>query len=245
MKISDSQRRFRAAYELLQTDSPSIQKFEAVRDFIRGINPRADKALEECLKALSKVEKLQKGEVVELTVEHLPENSEEEKRRKKALVFFIKSFKELRGEIERVNGEFAKSEGQDQSFKNYVKTFGKIAAFAKGPFGIVTLAAVLIVGIFVISANRQTDNNSKTNDNVLSAVSQTTASPKPKTQVIMAGDKKIPLTEVIAANGPDCDSAHYHAKNHTAAGATDGTIVSDPGACGFGKVDQTPIVEIE
>lgn len=237
MGISDSQKRFLAAYQLLDKSSPSIEKLEAVRDLIRGINPRADKALEQCLKALSKVEKLQKGEVVELTVEHLPENSEEEKRRKKALLFFIKSFKELRGEIERVNGEFAKSEGQDQSFKNSVKTFGKIAAFAKGPFGIVTLAAVLIVGIFAIYVNKQTDNISKANDNVLSTVSQTTANPKPKIQVIMAGDKKIPLTEVIVARGPDCDSAHYHAKDHTAVGATDGTIISDPGACGFGRVD--------
>src|SRR3989304_3279562 len=107
MDNADAKEKFLAASKLLVGETTTVEKFEEVRKLVKGINPRIDRLLESCSEAISKIEKLQKGEVVELTAESLPEESDEQKRRKKALLFFIRSFKELQSEVARVRNEFA------------------------------------------------------------------------------------------------------------------------------------------
>jgi len=41
------------------------------------------------------------------------------------------------------------------------------------------------------------------------------------------------------------EASHYHALHNNSVTSLDGTEVQDPGACGFGKVNETEIVEVE
>ncbi len=212
--------RILAAADLLSGREVSLGKFESVRALVKGVNPKIDVILEQCSKNLSKIEKLRQGEVIELSVEELLEQTDEQKKRKKAIIFFLRSWKDLRGEVDRVKGELAGSSTSASSL-------GRILALAKGPLGLVTLAAVVIVigSQFV----------GKTSPAPL---------PKPRTKVIIFADKKILLDSLYVGTGTDCDSPHYHAKDHISVISLDGTKVSDPGGCGFGKVAETPVQEI-
>ncbi len=71
---------------------------------------------------------------------------------------------------------------------------------------------------------------------------------KEKIKVIIVNGKKVPLAQVHIGQGPECDSetkqyAHYHA-NTGSATALDGTVLTDPGGCGFGKVKDIPVEEV-
>lgn len=240
MNALDSKERFLAAYKLLSEESTTLDKIESVRKLIFGLNPKVDKILNVCSDVLSKIEKLQKEEVIELTAEGLSEENEEQKKRKRALLLFIRSWKDLQSEVERVQSELESGNGQ-QSLEQKVQSGAKIVSFAKGPFGIMTVLAVIAVGILIMVNNQ-------------SQAPQTTPQPTPtetksKTQVIIFNDKKIPVSELITGVGTECMSggspaSHYHAKDHQAAKAIDGSVVVDPGGCGFGKVDEVTILEI-
>lgn len=239
MNISDTKQRYLEAYKLLSEESTTLEKFESIRKLIFGLNPKVDKILNSCSETLSKIEKLQKGEVIELTAEGLPEDTEEEKKRKRAILLFIKNWKDLQSEVERVKNELESGDGQ-QSLEQKVQSGTKIVSFAKGPFGIITILAAFLVGIFIVVSNQ---SQTQINPQVVPAEA------KPKTQVINFNDKKIPLSELTTGVGSECLTnnnpvSHYHAKDHQAARAIDGTLVSDPGECGFGKVDEVTILEI-
>ncbi|MBI4067621.1 hypothetical protein HY407_04510 [Candidatus Gottesmanbacteria bacterium] len=226
-----------AAYKLLHEESTNRAKFEQIRTLVKGINPNIDKILESCSKALSDIEKLQKGEIIEFSSEHLPENSEEEKNRKKAILLLIKNYKSLSSEVERVKNELEKSEGKSNPDK--LQNITKLLATPKGIFGLVTVAAIIVASILVINKNK---TPGKTN-NVLNL--QTS-----KIQVIDVNGKKVPVSELKTSIGSECMSSnreveHYHAKNGTSAQVIDGSDVSDPGGCGFGKVEEIKIEEIE
>lgn len=225
-----------AAHRLLTEETTSREKFEAVRALIKGINPQIDKLLAESSKAISNLEKFQKGDFVQLSAESLPEETEEEKKRKRAVLLFIKSWKDLQSEVERVRSEFGK---ERETPSEQASSIGRIVSLAKGPFGIITLAAVVIVGtMFVLNSGRKEPQRT-------SVFSPTNTPAKSKIQVIEFQGKQIPLSEINERSGADCDSPHYHAKDHTSAKALDGSTVSDPGACGFGRVHEVEIVELE
>jgi len=72
---------------------------------------------------------------------------------------------------------------------------------------------------------------------------------KEKVKVIISGGKKIPISQVHVGKGPECDSEanqipHYHA-NAGSVTALDGAVIPDPGGCGYGKVPQVPVEEVE
>ena len=220
-----------AAYDLLEGDLTTSEKFESVRTLIRGANPKIDGILKRLSKIHTDLSKLEQGEIVELTAENLPEKTEKDKKRKKAILLFIKNWNQLKSEIERIKNE---SEKTDLS-KNNLKTTSNILARAKGPLGIITIAAVAIVavGLFFNSQNQKVEK----------------VTTKEKIKVIDFNGKKIPLSELTTGIGPECltnnkPAEHYHAKDHTQARALDGTVVQDPGGCGFGKVSSTRIEEI-
>ncbi len=236
-------KRMFAAHKILTEQTTSRQKFESIRTLIKGLNLQIDKALESCSKALTDLEKVHKNEIIELTVEKLPEITEEDKRRKKALLWFIKNWKSLQSEVERVQKELdQKSKTADQKMaKGW-----KIISTTKGPLGIITIIAVIIVGFSLLKGNEKKSTSLQED----TAIPQQQSTTKEKIKVILFDGKQIPLTELITGQGPDClddtnQAPHYHAKDHISAKALDGAMAVDPGGCGFGKVQETKIIEVE
>ena len=83
-----------------------------------------------------------------------------------------------------------------------------------------------------------------------SPTSISTPSKKLTIQVITFERKKIPLSELAVRIGPDCtnspsEAPHYHARNSVNVKTIDGTVISDSGACAFGKVSEVAIQEVE
>lgn len=233
--------RAEAAYKLLQEDATTFDKFQQILTLAKGINPKIDQLLESASKEISRIKKIQQGEVIELSAEALPENTEEEKKRKKFILLFIKYWKQLQSEINRVRLEMGSEKMDTGSGK--VESIGRIAAFAKGPFGVITIVAVVAIVLFT---NRQ-QGKPKQNHLTISTI-PTIQSVKVK--AIEFQGKKIALSELTTGVGPECKTGavqeeHYHAKDHTAAMALDGSRVTDPGRCGFGKVKEVKILEVQ
>ncbi len=229
---TDSQKKLVEASRLLSGNQITLENFESVRVLVGGFHPKVDILLERCSSALSRIDNLKNGEIIELSGDLLPAETEEEKKRKKAIILFIKSYKDLRTEVVRINAEFSKN---DSKADGQARTFGRIVAGAKGPFGIVTLIVLIIVaGTIFLNSGK--------------GVSKTPLPPSPtpraKIQVIIFNEKQIPLSELQVRNGPDCDSPHYHAKVEPSVKALDGTIITDPGGCAFGKVKDVQVLEV-
>ena len=257
MNYSQHREKVAAALKLLREDSTTFDKFESVRVLIKGLSPKVDKSLSSASSAISTLKKLQGGEVIELAAGNLPAETEKGKKRKKALLLFIKFWKELKGEVERVRAEIDWAKGQ--SANQQAASFAKIAAYAKGPFGIVTLIA-LVIALTMILTNRGgtqtqpltvavTPTPSPSASPSPSPVASPSPAGKTKIKVITYSGKKIPLDMLAVRTGPDCtnspsEAAHYHALNGQYVIATDGTRINDPGACAFGKVSETQVEQI-
>ena len=213
MDSADFQKRFEKAHKLLTEQTTSREKFESVRTLIKEFNPKIDAALEKVSSALSDVEKLEKGEYIELAAEKLPENTEEEKERKKRVLALIRYWKQLTSEVERVRNELSEN-SESKNASEQAGSFARIVKAAKGPFGIVTIAAVAIVAVFAIF-------NFQKNPVQQEAVNK--ISEKQKIQGIDVNGKKVPLSEVRSVVGQECEGKpHYHAKTNQIAIATDG-----------------------
>ena len=68
---------------------------------------------------------------------------------------------------------------------------------------------------------------------------------KGKIKVIVFRNKYVPLASVHVGKGPECDGEpHYHA-NTGSVTALDGTVFTDPDGCGYGKVKEVPVEEVQ
>jgi len=231
MKLpSDTQEKMLAAYQMLQVPSLSVATFEQVRTMVKGIHPGIDKKLELCSKAISKMQKIQQMDVISLTAEGLPEDTEKNKKKKKAILFLINSLKDLQSEIKRVTHEFSHQSGNNTS----VSSWGRIIKYAKGPLGLITAAAILIVVVSSIS------HKGTTSQKVAPSPTQ-----RQTQQVIQFNGKQIPVSQLHIGypHVPGCDGTHYHAISGSVT-AVDGTVMQDPGGCGFGKVADTQVITI-
>ena len=233
-----------AALKLLEADTTTRDKFDCAKTLIAGLNPRIDSLLSTLSAQLSQIEKLQKGEVIELTAEHLPETTAEEKKRKRLILLFIKTWKDLKGEVARVQKELNAKQG-GETRQSSVDRFVKIASTAKGPFGIITIAAVIFIGATLLIGGQYNSKNTTTNESTTAPITPTNTAQK--IQAIKVGEKTVILTKLISGQGQECltgnkEAVHYHAKDHTSARATDGSMINDPGGCGFGKVDDVEII---
>ncbi len=244
MDINDSTKRVLTAEKLFLEETTTKEKIASLQTLLKGINPKIDALLSEIMRTLSDFEKLQKGEIIELTAEKLPENTEEEKERKRLLLLLMRSWKQLQGEVARVKSEFEQMDGSKQQVDHSQKIqgVGRVLLGAKGPFGLVTLAAVIVVSGMLLLQNKP---EVKPSVRVTNNQSEKVLSAKNKIKVIAFLGKQIPLDELEIRNGPDCDSPHYHAKNGISVTALDGTIIPDPGSCAFGKVKDVQILEVE
>lgn len=143
------QDRLRAADKLLQAEGTTLAQIESVKTLLKGLNPKIDTLLTSCAKALSNIEKLerlQKGDVITVSAEVLPETTEKEKKRKKALLLFLTQWKQLKGEVARIEKELAAHpSGQPKTGAQHAMSVGRILGLAKGPLGLVTLVAAGLV----------------------------------------------------------------------------------------------------
>ena len=128
-----------AAYSLLLEPTTTREKFQHISALIHGINKELDEVLERVEHALSELEKIYQGAIVELGAEHLPETTEEQKRRKKYFLLFIHSWKDLQSEVGRVQAEF---NSQAQTPAQQGSRWWRILKSAKGPLGVITVIAI-------------------------------------------------------------------------------------------------------
>lgn len=235
----DTHKKMMSVYSLLEERTISISAFEHIHTILKGIHPKLDQKLEICSKALNKLQKLQKGDVVTLYAEGLPDDTEEKRKRKRTLLFFISSLKNLKSEIKRIDEEFQKN--NDHSFKNQADSWSRIIGSAKGPFGIITLIALVIVAVSLLQRNNKMQNNPPATQEVI--VSPSTNPALPKLKIIMYNGKQIPRDQLYVGSGLECDGPHYHATTGMVQ-ALDQTTITDPGGCGYGKTKDVQVIEV-
>ncbi len=228
MDYKSASKRVQAAMDLLQKREVNRETVESLRTLLSGINPAVDKKLAAVSKACTQVDQLQKGETISLVAEALPDQTPEQKKRKKALLLLLKFWKDLKGEVSRVEAEFEKQDTQSQSA---ARTGGNILAVAKGPLGIITAIAVVIVVSGVVKNQEKTPEVTQSAPNTM--------------RVLIIQGKQVSFDQVKATVGTECGQAsHYHAKNNGVVTAIDGTTIPDPGGCGYGKEADLTVVEV-
>ena len=134
------------ALELLTEETTTFDKINKVCTLLKGIHPTVDKHIKTASELVDKLSKVQEGDVISLAVENLPENNKKEKERKKLLLLFLKNWRGLESEVKRISDLQKENSGNSTSTQNAI-TMGKVLGVAKGPLGLVTIAAVGIVGI--------------------------------------------------------------------------------------------------
>lgn len=144
MDHREAHKRLIAAQALLMEPTTTREKISHVFTLLRGAHPSIDSMLHECEKHLSLFDKMASGDVIGLSADHLPENTEEEKKRKKALLLFIGSWRNLKSEVARVQAEFNQN---PQSGAGQASMWGRIFRGAKGPLGVITVIAVGVVAM--------------------------------------------------------------------------------------------------
>lgn len=139
-----------AAEKLLFSETTSAAKVASVSALLKGIHPKIDGLLAVCDKEIEKLDKMEKGAIIELTAEHLPQHTEEQKKRKRILLFFLKHWNELKSEVKRIEAELEKSK-HDHSPGQKALHARNIIGFAKGPLGLITIVAAGIVALKMVS----------------------------------------------------------------------------------------------
>lgn len=142
MDYKSVENRLTAAHTILQADSIDRSAFDSLKALLSGINPKVDKALAAAGKGFKHLDQLQKGDIIELTLEAWPDVTPEDKKRKKAFLLFFKFWNDLKSEVTRVQKELDKSQ---KSGQGSVGAWGNILGAAKGPLGIITLVAAGVV----------------------------------------------------------------------------------------------------
>lgn len=229
MKVDATKEKIFAAYDLLQGDTTTWRKFDSIKILIQGRSKKIDSTLTSISKLRSEVSKMQNGDVIKLSAEKVPGKTDEDKKRKKTFLKFIRLFRQLKSEIATFKEQFEQT-GQENISDNSF-TGSKIISNVRKPLGIITIGStILVAGLFLINSQSLTSNTIK---------------------VIDVNGKKIPLTELKITEGEDCltdnrAAAHYHLLNNQGATALDDSIVPDPNPseCGFGKVEEVVVEEI-
>ena len=151
MEYAEAKKRLLAAQTLLLEPATSFEKFASVKMLLTGVHPRLDEFLARAAEELAPIEKILGGDYVLLTIENLPEATEEHKKKKKAILFFWKTWNTLKSEVSRVQAEMhAAQNAPDQVTKS--SHWGRIFNFAKGPFGILTVAAVALASASAVTS---------------------------------------------------------------------------------------------
>ena len=144
MDYSDAKKRLLAAQAILLEPTSSFEKLSSVRKLIAGVHPRIDAILAQTDKELDALQKVIGGDVIGLSANNLSERTEEEKKRKRYLLLFLKTWNSLKSEVARVQAEFDAGQNAPDAV-SHASHWGRIFNFAKGPFGIITIVAAALV----------------------------------------------------------------------------------------------------
>lgn len=144
MNYQEAHKKIRAARALILEEGSSTQTLKSLFVLLHGAHPDIDTVLVRAGKALETFEKAYGGQIVELTAENLPENTEEQKKRKRALLLLIVSWDNLKSEVARVDKLLTEA-NQAHSSTEKISRWGRVFSFAKGPLGIFTVVAVALV----------------------------------------------------------------------------------------------------
>lgn len=232
IKFEETRQRLEAAASFLGQTSVDLSTLKSLQTLVKGIHPKLDGILLVLVNSLDSWQKLGNGQIIDISAQYLPEETEPEKKRKKAVLFFLRNWNELKSEVGRVRSRL--TQNSNPTAQNQIGSWAKITARAKGPLGLITLLAVVaVLGYLVV--NHQTAKN---------PVPELKPVTKTSIKVLVFNGHQIPLSNLYIGTGSDCSAPHYHALDHLAALSVDGSLIADPGGCGFGKVSQTKIEEI-
>lgn len=126
--------RIEAVNKLLAGETTNLEKIEEVRNLLLGFNPKIDSLTKSMVEMMAKVDNIVQGDVALMGVESLSEDTAEEKKRKRMLLLFLKSWRDLQSEIKRVELNMGKPGGSLRTWR-----------WAKGPLGLITVIAVGVV----------------------------------------------------------------------------------------------------
>ncbi len=146
MDAKTVQKRILAAQELLQKGTLDASTLPTLKTLLYDIHPRLNIAMDTAVKAGSKITHLQKGEVISLALDSIPDLTPQDKKRKKIILLFLGYWNTLKSEVARVEKEI----GTDFSTKSFADKAGSawnILGAAKGPLGLITLVAVGVVAL--------------------------------------------------------------------------------------------------
>lgn len=145
--MKDKSKKLLAVGELLSVETTSKEKLTAIGHLIKGVDPVLEEKYNKCVTILNNLdEALKATDVIELVADKLPGHTPEQKKRKKVLLLFITAFKDLGSEVKRLEREMERG-SESGSKAGKASGIARVLAFAKGPLGIVTIAAVAIVAL--------------------------------------------------------------------------------------------------
>lgn len=144
-KINNDKTKLKAALSLLCEDKTTYGKVKDLSKIIGGLNPDLDKKVKKLTVTVDKLHAVKEGDVIDLTLENLPENTKKQKDRKKLILLLIKDWKNLKSEVQRLDDLYTSASSTGVLSKQSVVKTGKIAATAKGPLGVITIIAAVIV----------------------------------------------------------------------------------------------------
>jgi hypothetical protein len=145
-------KRLAAVQEILASERVDKATFESLRKLLQGIDPKLDAVLGAAGKAFKHADQLLKGDVLELMLGNILDVTPEDKKRKKAILFFLKFWNDLKSEVARVEKEM------NNARTNHTNPIGSIVSLAKGPLGIITLIAAAVVALKVTEVSVRIQN---------------------------------------------------------------------------------------
>ena len=155
LSYQDVSKRIKAAQEILSSSTTTLDKLSSLKTLLAGINPTVDAHLAELDKHVSTLGKIQGGDILTLTADALPEETEEQKRRKKIFILILKSWNDLKSEVARVQAEF---QSQKNSPNQSRSLWARIFSATKGPLAIITIVAIGIAAMAATSVNITIEN---------------------------------------------------------------------------------------
>jgi hypothetical protein len=154
MRSEDINAKVHAAQDLLSESSTTLEKVQSLATILKGIHPKLDAYAAQCSTYCAAIELASDGAIVELSASALPEETDEQKKRKKVLLLFIKSWNDLKSEVARVQAEL--DQGHSVSDSSFWKN---VLVGAKGPIAVLTIVAIGIGVMSQTSVNITIQNN--------------------------------------------------------------------------------------
>lgn len=153
-KLTEEQKnKIKLGLELLCNSTTSLDHIQKIAQLVKGLNPKIDSKLDSITEIADKIQKVQEGDVISLSAEKLPEQTDKQKNTKKLVLLLLAQWKDLHAEVTRIRDLQAAASTTGVLSKTTATKAGKIGLTMKGPLGVVTImaAGIVAVGSFVNS----------------------------------------------------------------------------------------------